>query len=83
MALTPRQERVLKVLLDRPVMREHLDIIAGCSNGPDLVAGLRRKGLAIPCYRVERIDKDGRSCFPGEYSLASDDKALVRTWLEG
>lgn len=83
MRLTPRETRALRALMNRPIMRENLDNIAGCSNGPELVAGLRRKGLVVPCDKVERFDKDGNACYPGQYSLTVDDKAVVAEWLRG
>jgi hypothetical protein len=83
MRLTPREKRALSALINRPIMRENLDLIVGCSNGPDLIAGLRRKGLAVPCSRVERYDKDGNACYPGQYSLTPTDKATAHTWLSG
>lgn len=81
MKLSPREKRVINALSNRPIMRENLDTIAGCSNGPELVAGLRRKGLTVPCERVERYDKDGNACYPGQYSFTSEDKKLANTWL--
>jgi hypothetical protein len=72
--MTPRQIRAINALLNGPVMRENLDSIAGCSNGPELISGLRRKGLEVPCLRVERFDKDGNACYPGQYSFTSNDK---------
>ena len=81
--LTQREKRAVTALLNTPVMRENLDTIAGCSNSPDLVAGLRRKGLIVPCERVERFDKDGNSCYPGRYSFMPDDKILALELLGG
>ncbi len=81
MKLSLREKRVIYALLIRSIMRENLDAIAGCSNGPELVAGLRRKGLAVPCDRVERFDKDGNACYPGQYSFTAEDKQIVRNWL--
>ncbi|AEF99448.1 hypothetical protein Metme_1012 [Methylomonas methanica MC09] len=81
MKLSPRQKRVINTLSNHPIMRESLDAIAGCSNGPELVAGLRRKGLSIPCERVERYDKDGNACYPGLYSFTQEDKQIVRDWM--
>lgn len=78
--LNPRQKRAINALKNRPVMRENLDTIVGCSNGPDLIAGLRRKGLEIPCDRVERYDKDGNACYPGQYSFTSEDRAIIQSW---
>jgi hypothetical protein len=81
--LTPREKRAINALSNGAVMRENLDFIAGCSNSPELVAGLRRKGLSVPCERVERFDKDGNSCWPGRYSFTPEDKQLVNDWNKG
>jgi hypothetical protein len=80
--LSPRIQRAVRALMNGPIMRENMDAIVGCSNGPELVAGLRRKGLEIPCERVERYDKDGNACYPGQYSLTPEDKQIVKTWFE-
>ena len=77
----PRQLRALAVLLRRPVSREELDHIAGCSNGPELVAELRRRGLNVPCERIRFIDRDGFTCRPGVYSLTIADRRMVYAWL--
>jgi len=82
MKLSPREARAIRALLNHSVMRENLDTIAGCSNGPELVAGLRRKGLSVPCDRVERYDKDGNACYPGLYSFTPTDKQIARDWLK-
>ena len=81
--ITQREKRALNALINNPVMRENLDTIVGCSNSPELVAGLRRKGLIVPCEKVERFDKDGNSCYPGRYSLMPEDKIIAREWLGG
>jgi hypothetical protein len=78
--LNPRQKRAINALRNHAVMRENLDTIVGCSNSPDLIAGLRRKGLEIPCTLVEKFDKDGNSCWPGQYSLTSEDRAIIHSW---
>jgi hypothetical protein len=82
MKLSLREKRAINALLNRPIMRENLDYVAGCSNGPELVAGLRRKGLSVPCKRVEHYDKDGNTCYPGQYSFTAEDKLIVRDWFE-
>ena len=78
-----RHLRVLAVLLVRRLFREELDRIAGCSNGPELVAELRRRGLEIPCEAVTRLDKDGKPCRPGVYSLTDDDRLKIAKWRAG
>lgn len=59
--------------------------MAGCSNGPDLVAELRSRGLpmedCLVCERIKFIDRDGNICRPGVYSLTEKGRHLVRVWL--
>ena len=55
--LTQREKKALNALNNNPVMRENLDTIAGCSNSPELVAGLRRKGLIIALKKVINTTK--------------------------
>ena len=77
----PRHLRTITVLLRRPLAREDLDSIAGCSNGPALVAALRDKGLTLPCNRIDFTDRDGRPCQPGVYSLTANDRRLLHQWM--
>ena len=76
----PRHLRVIQALTVRPMPREHLDIVAGCSNGPELVAELRRRGLQIPCSRTKKKDRDLFDCFPGVYSFTQSDRRKVSAW---
>ena len=77
----PRHCRALALLLQRPARREEVDRAAGASNGPELVAELRRRGLDVPCERVPAIDRDGRACRPGVYHLTASDRRKVSEWL--
>lgn len=81
----PRHLRVLHALLQRPRRREDVDSIAGCSNGPDLIAALRALGLDaikhLTCTRIKFLDRDGLPCNPGIYSLTEAGKRLVWAWL--
>lgn len=77
----PRHLRALTVLLNRPIPREQLDSVAGASNSPELVAELRRRGLDVPCERIQFIDRDGYRCRPGVYSLSIADRRMVYAWL--
>lgn len=78
----PRHLRVLALLLQRPARREELDARAGCSNAPELVAELRRRGLEAPCERVPAFDRDGRPCRPGVYHLTGKDRRKVWRFLK-
>ncbi|MDD2713443.1 MAG: hypothetical protein PHU77_11060 [Simplicispira sp.] len=80
----PRHLRALAVLLRRPVPREQVDSIAGCSNGPALISDLRDRGLGkdhLPCTLIKFIDRDGNVCRPGVYSLTEKGRRMVHAWL--
>jgi len=77
----PRHLRVIQALMTRPLPREQLDSVAGQSNGPELVAELRRRGLEVPCTRTKRKDRDGFDVLPGVYSLSQQDRRRVIQWL--
>ncbi len=73
----PRHVRGLVELLRRAITREALDKAVGCSNGPDLVAQLRRKGLEIPCTMIPDTDRDGLPIRRGVYHLTDKDRRKV------
>ena len=80
----PRHLRALAVLLRRPVPREQIDSIAGCSNGPALISDLRDLGLGddhLPCERIKFVDRDGCPCRPGVYSLTETGRRMVNAWM--
>lgn len=81
----PRYLRALQALLTRPVPREHLDRVAGCSNGPALIAELRALGLpaddCLPCDRVPCFDRDGEEVRRGVYSLTPAGRRRVWDWM--
>jgi hypothetical protein len=77
----PRHLRGLHALRTRSQRREHLDLIAGCSNSPELVAELRRRGLDLPCQLVQDIDRDGRPIRRGVYFLTDSDRRKLNAWL--
>lgn len=76
----PRHLRAIAALLRRPMPRESLDKEVGCSNGPELVAELRRRGLETPCKRIKFIDRDGQLCRPGVYHFTDSDRRKVNRW---
>jgi hypothetical protein len=78
--INKRHLRAIQALLVSPQPREAIDSRAGCSNGPDLIAELRRRGLEIPCQRTPCIDRDGFEVKRGIYYLTERDKRLIRRW---
>lgn len=78
---SPRERRLLKALLAGRTSRESLDAIVGASNSPQIVSQLRKKGFVIPCKMVPAIDRDGRPCRHGEYSLTLEDVILATAVL--
>lgn len=77
----PRHLRAIRALLHCPTSRHDLDSMAGVTNSPDLVAELRRRGLDVPCERIDFTDRDGNKCRPGVYSLSQRDRQAVTDWL--
>lgn len=77
----PRHLRVINSLLIRPRKREEIDRIAGASNGPELIAELRRRGLHTPCQRTPGIDRDGYPIRFGIYHLTDTDRRKLNAWL--
>jgi hypothetical protein len=48
-----RELRVIKFIMAKGSLpRAEVDDVAGCANGPDLISGIRDKGLSTPCSRV-------------------------------
>lgn len=79
-----RYLRALQALLIRPLPREHVDKVAGCSNGPDLIANLRDLGLGksgLLCTMVPDLDRDGSAIKRGVYSLSEAGRRAVHAWL--
>ena len=77
----PRHLRTIQALMTRPITREQLDQIAGCSNGPELIAELRRRGLNVPCTRTKKKDRDLFDCWPGVYHFTQADRRRVLAWM--
>ena len=77
----PRHLRARHALLRRSMPREHLDREAGCSNGPELVAELRRRGLDLPCDRIPVYDRDGFEVRRGVYHLTPKDRRKIHHWF--
>lgn len=76
-----RHLRVIQALMTRPLPREQLDTVAGASNGPELVAELRRRGLEVPVARTKKKDRDLFDCWPGVYHFTQQDRRRVLAWL--
>lgn len=77
----PRHLRVIRAALVRSRKREEIDRIAGCSNAPELIAELRRRGLEFPCSHIPAIDRDGLPVKPGVYHLTAADRAKLTRWM--
>lgn len=77
----PRHLRVIHSLMLRPRKREEIDRIAGASNGPELVAELRRRGLRAKCRRTPGIDRDGYPVKLGVYEFDDNDRRAINAWL--
>lgn len=84
--LTHREDRLLTALLETAqwISREHVDRIAGASNGPAVIMALRRKVTGddgIDMERVEVTDRDGLTARPGRYRLSARGRYRARQAL--
>ena len=80
--LPEQQHRALLALLTaRRLSREALDRAAAASNSPDLVMKLRACGLNIDTERVEAINRFGKPCRHGVYTLPASETAKARKLL--
>lgn len=80
-AANQRQLRVIQALLTSPLPRKQLGSVTGASNGPELVAELRRRGLELLCTRTKKIDRDGFDVLPGVYHFTQLDRRRVIQWI--
>lgn len=81
--ITPRQCRALTALYRQPCTVANLRQVVGCNNVPDMIAGLRRYGLLIPCEWVRHTDRDGRKGKHGVYHLSHTDRLKVSALVGG
>jgi hypothetical protein len=77
----PRHLRAIALLMERPAKRSEIDDRAGCANGPELIAELKRRGLNIECERIKCLDRDGYPCRPGIYQLTPTGRRKVMQWM--
>lgn len=85
--LTPRQVRVVQALMacNGWISREHIDRIAGASNGPQIIKEIRHKLTGyegLDMSRIDALDRDGKPCKPGCYQLNSLGRSRVKKLLE-
>ncbi|MDE2421634.1 MAG: hypothetical protein KGO49_10720 [Gammaproteobacteria bacterium] len=78
----PRELRAISALLKRPHWRKEIDNIAGCSNTPDLISRIKKRGLDIRCKREIVIDRDGKKCRSGIYYLTQSAIRKIKIWLK-
>ena len=74
--LTARMRRTIDALVNcypsGKIKREALDRISGSSNSPDQIFKLRRDHIGydgVDCQMSQGIDRDGKPCVIGLYSL--------------
>ena len=79
----PRHIRVgMALLAHRGLWHHEVDSLAGCANGPDLMASIGHKNTHWTCTRLERVDRDGRLCKPGFYELTPVGRNLIAGRLD-
>ena len=78
---TARQTRVLNALMPGSwITRESIDRIAGASNGPQVIAEIRRKVAGhdgLDMVRGDVLNCDGKPSKPGRYRINETGRARV------
>jgi hypothetical protein len=77
----PRWKRAINILANGEISRVKLDDEIGCTNSPELISQLRKRGFDCPCDRRAGIDRDGRKCRYGVYYFTDLDRQLASEWL--
>lgn len=73
-----REYRLIEALYRHgEVSRHDLDELVGAENSPDVVFRMKSTGWELPCKRRKMIDRDGKTCMPGFYSLSEADRQAV------
>lgn len=81
--ISPRHIRAMLALLAGEQTREQIDRAAGASNGPDVIARIRKRfGLLIPCRSEIVKDRDGRKVERGTYLLDPADRPRIQALLK-
>lgn len=76
---SPRQERAVLALLEKPVTVKDLGPTIGALNPRQVIFELRQQGFKdiILTRRFSVIDQDGKRCHPGEYYIPEQFKPMV------
>ncbi|MGT2458791.1 hypothetical protein ACU4GI_38965 [Cupriavidus basilensis] len=80
----PAHLRVIRALLKRPLLRKDVDRLAGCSNGPALIAALRALGLGkegLRCAVWSEQNRDARPVRRGAYYLSDAAFHAINAWM--
>ena len=82
----PRQRRAVQALLDNPhgIPCKDMGPLIGALNPQQIISELRRQGFGgvIGTRRFKVSDRDGRTCYPGEYYLHPEHKEATERALE-
>lgn len=77
----PRWIRAINILIHGEISRIKLDDVIGCTNSPNVISQLRKRGFECPCRPCAGIDRDGKKCTYGIYSFTDLDRQLAMEWL--
>lgn len=81
----PRQERAVHLLLQRDgIPIKDIGLLVGALNPRQVISELRGQGFygIILTRRYTVIDRDGKTCKPGEYYIPDSKKRIVAEALK-
>ncbi len=77
----PRWIRAINILFRGEISRIKLDDVIGCTNSPNVVSQLRKRGFECPMRWCDVLDRDGIKCRYGIYFFTDLDRQLAMEWL--
>ncbi len=77
-----REYRILKQLLIKPTFRKELNDTIGAINPPHNIMQMRKCGWVLPCMHIQIVDRDGKKCRPGVYSLHPNEIEIAKHSVE-
>lgn len=79
--LSKRQYRAVTMLMEAPRTPLEIERKAGCRNGPELIASLKRRRLQICSVPFTVADRDGIACETCRYVLTEGSRELAQALL--
>lgn len=80
-SLSLRDQRGLNTVDQGNVSVMDIALGGGISNPGAWLFDMRARGLEIPCTMITVLNRDGKKCRAGRFSLTDADRKKIHAWL--